>query len=482
MALNFDTSHRPRRPGEWEALLEAIFNATPADETHALEWKGPLDLADRQEVARSVAREILAMANRPVSMAMEHFDGHGILVIGAEPQQVHPIAVLDTSDLDPKVTQFIGADGPGWEMKYVHFRGSECLIIDVAAPVPGDRIFALRKPVTATPKFKTAYLEGAVFVRRQASAVQAVQADLDVLVRRAQVEEVSLSLDVEVTSSPAAVSTFLWDQANVENWLDGHRRRLMQSVEDARNKAAADEKAANIAHAARSAGFPPTVNMFQAMENMTNGLTERVAETRTEADFEAAVDAWITALREDLKQVPERLGAVLAITPTIEVHNRTEVNYSEVEVHLHLSGEGSAYETEEDMPDLKHLLTRPPRRFGPYVRDRLAGPWVHGSNFTPAPMNFGPTAPQTRRTNGGSFTLQMPSIDLRPHRVETIEKETVILIPAHRTEPVVLEWSATATNVNGTRTGSIPLPMEPPLDLFSAFLELCEEQGWPYKR
>ncbi len=464
-------------------MLEAIYNANQTDESHALEWKGPVDLTDRQEVGRSVAREILAMSNRPVSIAREYFGGYGILVIGVEPGKTHDVAVLDSSDLWPKVSSFIGeADGPEWDMRYVSFQGKEFLVIDVAPPSEGDGIFALRKPVLTADRKRTAYLEGTMFLRHQANAVQAVQADFDVLLRRAQVEDVPLSLDIEVTSSPGAASTFLWDQANVENWLDGHRRRLMQSVEDASNKAAADEKAANLAHAARSAGFPTTLNMLRAIENVTSGLTERVTETRTKADFKAEVDAWITALREDLKKVPEHLGAVLAISPTLEVHNRTEVNYSEVEVHLHLSGEGSAYETEEEVPDLKYLLPRPPRRFGPYMGDRLTGPSVHGSNFTPAPMKFGTIGPQTRRTNGGSFTLEMPSIDLRPHRVETIEKETVILIPAHRTEPVVLEWSATATNVNGTKTGSIPLSMEPPLDLFSAFLELCEDQGWPYKR
>lgn len=108
MAPNFDTRHRPRRPPEWEALLEAIFKAAPTDETHALEWKWPVDLTDRLEVARSVPRTILAMANRPAQTAKEHFDGRGILVIGVEPNVTHPIAVLDSADLWPRYRRSIG--------------------------------------------------------------------------------------------------------------------------------------------------------------------------------------------------------------------------------------------------------------------------------------------------------------------------------------------------------------------------------------
>jgi hypothetical protein len=51
-------------------------------------------------------------------------------------------------------------------------------------------------------------------------------------------------------------------------------------------------------------------------------------------------------------------------------------------------------------------------------------------------------------------------VDLRPGKTETLESMCVLLVPAHRAEAVIAEWSATATNANGEASGSFEIPFD----------------------
>lgn len=473
MALDFDTSHRPRRPADWDELLEAIYSATPADESHALEWKGDVDLTSKQEVARSVAREILGLANRLVAVARDRFDGWAILVLGVEPAHVYPVAVLDSSTLHPQVTAYIGADGPGWDMRYVQFRGHPVLVIEVAPPAAGDRIFALRKPIPAEGKYRTAYGQGTVFVRHQANTDIAGQADFDALAIRAQRGAAADGLEVTVSCEPAIATAYRWDVDRLESWLDGRRQSLMNTIAAAESQ----RKAETLADVASRAGFPAGFDVLKAMEKAASGLGERVEERRTEEQFRREVERWIGTLRVEAGGLVERFGAVVGVAPQFEVHNPTEFNYASLQVALRMSGAATAVETDDEPPELRWHFTEPPRAFGPYLKPTFTGPWVRGTAVQP--LHVAPASPRTERINGGSFVLRPPSINLRPFAREVIEDETVILIPVDRAEAPTLEWSATATNVNGEARGTIDLVPGEPIDLVETFLEASAVQRFP---
>src|SRR5665811_1531826 len=47
---------------------------------------------------------------------------------------------------------------------------------------------------------------------------------------------------------------------------------------------------------------------------------------------------------------------------------------------------------------------------------------------------------------------------LRPGKTKSVEDKYVLLVPSSRDEPVIAQWSATATNADGQANGSFEIP------------------------
>jgi hypothetical protein len=73
--------------------------------------------------------------------------------------------------------------------------------------------------------------------------------------------------------------------------------------------------------------------------------------------------------------------------------------------------------------------------------------------------NLAPSAPRltTRIEQGGSFALTFVPVNLRPGQTEVLEDDLVVLVPGSRRDPVFIEWTATATNVDTIAHGSFEL-------------------------
>ena len=97
--IDTDTTNKPVRGSDWNRLLEAILAADSKDELDWVEWKSTLDLSSKEVQAKSLAKHILAFANRDPQEARKHVEGVGLLVVGMEPGQVHGVVGIDNAVL-----------------------------------------------------------------------------------------------------------------------------------------------------------------------------------------------------------------------------------------------------------------------------------------------------------------------------------------------------------------------------------------------
>jgi hypothetical protein len=146
-----DHAHLPQSIAEWEALVDAVGEAT--DDTRAektwLELKGRLDLGSA-EGRFTVAKAILAMANRDPAAAAASVDGRGLVLLGAEAGSITGLPRVEDHVLKEKLAPYLGQDdvAPRWDTKRVQVSDSnDVLIIIVAAPQAGDPIYTLRRPL-----------------------------------------------------------------------------------------------------------------------------------------------------------------------------------------------------------------------------------------------------------------------------------------------------------------------------------------------
>jgi len=80
-------------------------------------------------------------------------------------------------------------------------------------------------------------------------------------------------------------------------------------------------------------------------------------------------------------------------------------------------------------------------------------------------------------SSDGIFTLTFPPVDLRPYQTEILERYWAVLVPAGRTDPVVADWTATATNANGQAHGTITIMCAgPDVNLYETFARIAADE------
>ena len=430
-----DITKQPRRISEWEAVLHAVFNANDSDEQTWLEWKSTLDLRSKEQMATVVAKAIIAMANRDPGKAATTVGGIGILLIGIEPGSVQGVQPVDNADLDKLVTPYVGADGPVWSPHWTQFQGRTVLIIEVAAPQWGDPIHCFHREAPGV-------FDGAVFVRKLAQSARANHLDIARLGDR-HAARIPDTFDVTVSAHSArALSRFGWQPEYLKRFLAVQKEELMKPL-----------------LAARRARSAPTTSLVDkiiaqggsgALDLGLGGAWDKIAEDRSEKQFEAQVDAYLEAIRADWSVIMRR-AAVHMLNPAIFVlTNNSTRNYQEVLVELHVAGDADADEHDPDAEDLNlfALLPEPPRAWGPRDNPVLRSflPSWHGTDFSAPRVQL---PPPFTIDNGGSFTLTFAPVTLRPQQRHVLADNICLLIPTARTEPITATWTATATNTDG---------------------------------
>ena len=192
-------------------------------------------------------------------------------------------------------------------------------------------------------------------------------------------------------------------------------------------------------------------NVMQAFADSSMFSSE--PEPRTEAQYEAEVETYLDYLGEEMPGALLKIGSSLVAAPKFVTTNLTQRNYERLEVRVHIAGDVEAEHTRSRTPKFEDLLPPRPRPLGP-IRTTYAN---LGIPLNYRPPNI-PIGPRTIVEHDGSITLTFPPIDLRPGKTETIEDKYVILVTSSRDEPVIAEWSATATNADGQAAGSFEIP------------------------
>ncbi|HEY1357042.1 MAG TPA: hypothetical protein VGF21_01940 [Thermoleophilaceae bacterium] len=166
MPLEFPPDRRLATANQLTALARAVYEAPPATpETDAVEWKGPLDLGARY-AQFDIGRHILGFGNRTVAQASRAFEGYAYLLAGVEPGTVHGVSVMDPARLTDAFGRYVASGQPFWDPHYVTVNDADVLVIEVRAPMSGDRICVLQHG------FENA-LPGRIFARRQGQTLEA---------------------------------------------------------------------------------------------------------------------------------------------------------------------------------------------------------------------------------------------------------------------------------------------------------------------
>lgn len=432
--INYDLTRRPSRASEWTALLDAVYDADPSDETSWIEWKSNLDLNDNAHIGGVLAKAIIAFANRLPVDAGSHLSGSALIIIGLEPGNVFGTSPMDTAVLDAKLTPYIGADGPGWEPHWLDYQGKKILIVEVLPPATGDLPHAFRK---TSGKLQ----QGTVYVRKKAASVPADQADINALARRFASGLASQAPSISVHVKPQdALVRYQWTDAEVDQFVDQLRNGLLEPLRQHEQSERA--KAAEPLKAARQAQFEISRLGFpQFMKS---------PETRSPQQYKNQIDKYVSEVRAELPGI--LMDVVSAVIPPLvfTATNGDGRNYSDVRVTLSVKGHATAMRKSSNKQVLARRLPQAPPPFGSTSQQRVG--------LDQAFISHRPRM-QSKITNGESLELQLLEFNLRSGDAEiTIEDEVVVLIPVSRVEPLVFSWRATASNVNGTAEGAFEVP------------------------
>jgi hypothetical protein len=448
--LSVDSTRRPVRPGEWRAVVDAVFHASPNDEQTWLEWKSTLDLRSKRDMATVASKAVIAMANRDPDEAALTVGGIGIIVIGVEPGSVAGVIPVDNADLDQMISLYVGADGPLWRPYWDQYQGKAILIIEVAAPQWGDPPHAFRKahdPIS----------DGQVYVRKKARSVPPDHKDILRLAQRYAARRQGSELDVSVViGCPLALPCCTWTGDDLESLLGAQRDYLMAPLlkERARNTGA------------RSPAFGAAL---QSTLWAGARVSLTIPEHRAEGAYEAEVTAYLDQLRTSWPAIMREAAALLIPAPEFKAVNQTDRNFRALEVKVTVTGAADAVKRNPDAGDLNllDLLPKAPRVWGANSLGFGLGRDAHYAAFLQAVP-----VPQTSVERDGGFTLTFPPVDLRPRQTRVLERNWAVLIPVGRPDPVTAEWTATSVNADGRASGQVTMTFDgPDVNLFESLLQ-----------
>lgn len=425
--IDYDASRLPLGLTEWQAFLHAIEHADDNDEAEWVEWKRNLDLTDKNHIA-TIAKAIVAFANRDPSTAAERIEGRGLLIVGLAPGDVPGVTPRDPAELDRAIRHLLGPDGPRFGLEWIPYADKTILVVVVAAPQPGDPIHHIaRSSGTVT--------DGNIYVRRPGRSDPATGADIRALTARLT-SRTDEGLDIQlIVDTGDGLPRCTWRPDWIEEWLQAERQLLLYPLKTSQRAKALWEPPGS---AVLDFGTEP--------------------EPRTPEEYKAEVDAYLNECRDELAGA-EVDAARYALTPVVfRVVNHSNRNYSDLEVRIHIEGDVEAHEALNSPPAPEDRTGRRPRRWGPIQK------WPKGLNpamltgYTPSPSLHVPHA-RPDIQNGGSTKVTFLPVHVRPHSDQVVEDELVLLTREPSGSVLRGTWTATATNVHGRAQGTIEIPV-----------------------
>lgn len=429
-------------------LVEAAGNLGDFAERHYLELKGPADL-DSKVNRQKVAKFILGAANRTPERAAEAFEGYGVMVIGITNEGVRGIPPIEMLTLSQVVQPFLGAAGPRWDIVRVSVPTTDrqVIVVLVDPPRAGDPIYFCRENGEGLQS-------GRVYYRADGETREARADEMDQLVARANaVVQAPVDLAVSILGS---VTSLRVDNELLEEYIARKREQLLNALprpvpEEPRLPAVTGLAGAQLA-ALRAAG----------QAGALSSMVQTEPEKRTEEQYKSEVDRWTSAFRASWPRAVELFAAHVLDTNEVRVINRSTTFLHGVQITLHLEGAVEALSPEyaaNDDPQWRDIgLPKPPRKWGPIVRDwglNLTNS-IDAARAVASSFNGGGVSNETLWTNGGSVDVRVDVGDLRPEATyESADDEAVLVLRGGLIEAVKGTWRATIEGYDRVFAGEL---------------------------
>ena len=440
----------------------AIYKApVSTQETNWVEWKGQVDLGEKRWQAQ-LSRQILGMANRDPEVAAKTAAGCGLVAVGVSPGELVGTIVYDSAMIEAWLTPYVGRfpDAPQWAPAYVEVDGKQVLILTIEPAEVGHRAWPCRKTYSPDPRTgedpKMNLRDGAVYVRHQASTVEATGADHDMLSRRAAGTRRRISgISLLVAPSCRVVSLDVTEDA-VAAWADREREAMKPPPPAQPPKWSAPPGSSLEATALRVADLAEQANWALSKSGIL------VGETRTPEAYEAEVDAYIAKATKVLqwfviKRAYERkLGRV-----ALSVRNNTDDPIHRLQVELLIDATGILALAEADMPTV--TLPKRPVMLGMARRslfDPLAGFRVPDYGFASAAA-LRTMSRRVKIDHENSERLTFDPIDLYAEETVDLEEFYLVANPAFAGATLTGQWSARASDVGGVIRETLEIEVDP---------------------
>lgn len=437
MTVAIDSSKAYRWPSELVELINAVTSTDPNNESTWIEWKSTLDLDDKSG-HHHIAKHILGFANRTVTTARRHADGHAYLVVGAEPGTLAGVAPVDQAVLTPRIARYVGSE-VRWRAEYIGVREQQVLVIVVDPPRHGDPIFPLRRQLGDHPK-------GRIFVRRAGHTELADDFEVDELVRRARGTD-SLGIAIEPTAPVI------------------ERRPELPDAD----RLADVEKSATLARPSyqEQVAMPWGPGAGIARYAVSLGRVLQTPDDRNKEDYQNEVNGHRSRYKRAIQErCVWRLWNHQPFSLQLEILNLTDDNFTDIRIELHVPGDVHSWpedlrtsdpRSEPGLPNRPDVLGTPRPMYG-FGSNRLLSA-VQSPRF---PSTQPPTrGPGVEVHDTGSVTINYSGIDLRPHE-NTSLSPVRLLVEAQAGTVLDCEWKATAGNARGQLTGRFAMTIGEP--------------------
>lgn len=197
--MTFSTDIVPLGERAWQSVLDHVVAVGDAAETTYLEVKSTLDVASKAGRAK-VAKFLLGAANRLPTEANRHFNGHAVLVIGAEAGSALGVSKgTEAHDLENSLRPYLGPQFPPFEFGRISVGDErEVLFVIAQPPQDGQPPFPCHKTYQGDDR-RDSLEDGAVYVRGASNTRPARAGEMLTLVERAKGGgKTPIELDVQV--------------------------------------------------------------------------------------------------------------------------------------------------------------------------------------------------------------------------------------------------------------------------------------------
>lgn len=199
-APDFDADLLPLGERALRRVLDNVIARGDEAETDYLEVKGPLEMSKRETTSK-IAKFLLGAANRKPDQAAQNFQGHCVLVIGAEKGSAPGVPRgTEVHELEDRLRPYLGPDFPGFEFGRLPVNAdNEVLFIIALPPEDGQPMFPCHRDFQGSDRRDTLE-DGRIYVRGKSNTRPARSEEIASLIARGESQgkaPINLSVGVQ---------------------------------------------------------------------------------------------------------------------------------------------------------------------------------------------------------------------------------------------------------------------------------------------